>query len=153
MKRLIFASIIFLILMTPVFAQDDSQPFLYAPIMVKAGMAIIDFTNTPISVPAGCAERLALLGLTFTRTGGSAATVDFYFQISADNGVTWRSLNDPIGNSDHFSLATNRSLDKGNTVRVTRIIHVAGGARIRLYKIVNNDKANNLTDVNATLLY
>ena len=89
--------------------------------------------------------------MTFTRSAGSTSTVDFYFQVSYDNGTTFSDYHDPVSDADYISIATNHAVISGNIVRVTRIISIAGISHIKLAKITNNDASNALTLCNATV--
>lgn len=128
------------------------QDFLASAVALNASATkvnVSDFTSVDIN----CANypANALLTLTFTRAAGSSSTVDFYLQVSFDNGTTYSDYRDPIADAEYFSLATNHAVLSGTTVRVSRIINLAGVSHVRLAKLINNDGSNNLTAVNATL--
>jgi hypothetical protein len=90
--------------------------------------------------------------MTFTRAAGSATlTVDYYFQVSYDGGTTWADFHDPIADADYLSVIAGHAVISGTTVRVSRIIPLNGVSHIRFSKVINNDTANALTAVNATI--
>jgi hypothetical protein len=104
----------------------------------------VGFTSKSISVnPIG--NTLASITVTFTRTTGTAALVDFEFTVSWDGGTTFST-----GSYFTISIPTNE-LAASNVVRATRLFYAKGITHIRLNRIVNNDGSTNLTVCNATL--
>lgn len=105
-----------------------------------------DFTSAEIGIPFDVESGILIL--TFTRASGSASlTVDFYFQISPDNGTTWYDY------VEGASIETGHAVISGTTVRVARAVSLTGATHIRLSKIDNNDTANALTAVNAGISF
>ena len=105
----------------------------------------VEFTSTAISVPYSVIS--AVLLATFTRAAGSASlTVDFYVQVSPDNGTTWYTYTS-------LAVTTGETVVSGTTVNYAFPINLAGVTHIRLWKVVNNDTANNLTAVNAGIAF
>jgi len=142
--------IILAILVVPLFADhtfDDT--FLDTAISLNAdsektiGDGIADH-----SIPLAHA-RIAGITCIFTPAGGSASTVDFYFEVSYDGGTSWASLSD----SALFEIATNTPAITGSIVRVYGPVNVQGASHIRWSKVDNNDAVNALTLVNVILSY
>jgi hypothetical protein len=153
MKRLFIVALVMLMVL-PLLADRTYTEAFTTAFALNAGATkvnVTDFTSASVKVSEEKGARMALLTMTFTRAAGSASTVDFYFQVSYDGGTTWADFNDPIADAEYHSLATNHAVLSGTTVRVSRIIHLAGVSHIRLAKVVNGDGGNNLTAVNATL--
>ena len=85
--------------------------------------------------------------VTFTTDGsGTSDEIDFEFQVSYDDATTWSTAY-----YVKISVATNKTADASDVVRVTKAVNFYGISHVRLYRIVNNDSANNLTDCNATI--
>ena len=124
--------------------------FLSAGIAVNATVTKVngtDFTSTEIFLGEYRTKDVAAIKITFTRTAGSASTVDFEFQVSLDGKTNWTTA--------YFvkvSSATNETA-VSNAVRKVDLVNVYGVTHIRLYRIVNNDAANNLTAVNASISF
>jgi hypothetical protein len=112
-----------------------------------------NFTSPGIKVSKEVGARMALFTMEFARSAGSSSTVDFYLQVSYDDGVTWSDFVDPVSSAEYFSVATEHAVMAATTttVRVSYIIHLAGVDHIRLSKVVNGDSSNALTAVKATL--
>lgn len=125
-----------------------SQNFLAAAVNCAASTTLVNgvgFTSATIDV-----SRLpenGLVTVTFTRAAGSASTVDFEFQVSYDAGVSWSTVYYIV-----IRVATN-STAVTNAVRYTVPVYFSGVSHIRLYRIVNNDGANNLTVCNARVSF
>jgi len=89
----------------------------------------------------------ATITIIFTHDGsvGTAQEVDFFFQVSYDNGSTWTTDGyvevDVETDDDHSS----------NIIRHAEPITGPGISQIRLYKVVNNDASTAITLVQATL--
>lgn len=99
------------------------------------------------SYPRDCSATI-----TFTRTAGSALTVDFEFEVSTDNGETWSLLREADSlDTPLVQIPTNTPVITGSTVRVTFYFNVPAVSHIRLRSIDNNDTANALTAINVTL--
>jgi hypothetical protein len=136
-------------------AYNYSKLFITAGVSCNASSTVNndgkDFTSINVG-PIPNDVNTALLTLTFTRATGSATlAVDFYFQVSYDNGTTWADLHDAVSDADYLSVLTGHAVVTGTTVRVSRTIILNGVSHIRLSKIVNNDSGNNLTACNATI--
>lgn len=101
--------------------------------------------NEPISFP-GYSSVVAIT-ITFTRVAGSASNIDFEFQVSNDDGTSFSTAAYVT-----ISAPTNSDADS-NVVRHTELVNIHGLSHIRLYQIVNNDGANNVTACNATLSF
>lgn len=105
-----------------------------------------DFTAVPIRVQRLDHSSVVAITITFTGDGSmDGADVDFYFQASYDNGTTYTTdefvIIDCPSDEDHSS----------NIVRHMELVNVYGLSHLRLWKVVNNDAANSITDVNATI--
>jgi hypothetical protein len=120
--------------------------FLDTAVDCAAGATIVNgaaFTSREILI----SSSVAGLAVTFTRMAGSSSTVDFYFQTSNDNGLTWTT-----GYFHKVSVATNEAA-------VANVVRYAdrepplfnGVSHIRLWKIVNNDLVNDLASCNASV--
>ena len=136
------------IVMTASYFQTN-WAFLSAAVAVDAGATKTngaEFTSQGADKDLNWVQ-LALLTVTFTRAAGSASKVYFEFQISYDGGTTyttayyWR-----------VEVATNETA-VSDVVRYSELIPLYGVSHIRLYRIVNDDSGNNLTDCNAYISY
>jgi hypothetical protein len=155
-KGIVLATILVLAVAVTGGAQSwwATQNFLASGVACGTSTTITNGTNF-----GSGAIRVSYLGrpstvaltVTFTRVTGSASTVEFYFQVSYDNGTTYSDFHDPVSDADYFSVATNHAAVTGNVVRVTRITSLAGVSHIRLHKIVNNDSSVALTACNASV--
>ncbi len=146
MKRTILLSI-FLILILPLFGLEPTA-FLSSGENVNASTTAVngtDFTSVEIFVARFEEKFIGAITVTFTRAAGSASTVDFEFQASYDGGTTWSTAY-----YVRIQVPTNETA-VSNVVRATREVQFYGVSHVRLYRIVNNDGANNLTACNATL--
>jgi hypothetical protein len=128
-----------------------NKAFLVTAVNCAASTTVVNGTEFTSATQGGFGNA-GLLTLTFTRAAGSATlAVDFYFQVSYDNGTTWADLHDAVSDADYLSVLTGHAVVTGTTVRVSRTIILNGVSHIRLSKIVNNDSGNNLTACNATI--
>ena len=105
-----------------------------------------EFTSTEIEVSRLGYPDKATITITFTGDGSmDGSDIDFFFQVSYDGGTTWSTTAfleiDVASNTDHSS----------NVVRHSELVQFPGISHIRLWKIVNNDAANNVTACNATI--
>ena len=87
----------------------------------------------------------AMITVTFTTAGGDGNDVDFYFQISCDDGETWSTVDWMT-----ISVASDEENDDG-VVRYPYPDIFPGISHIRLWKIVNGDLVTAITAVNAKL--
>jgi len=122
--------------------------FLPSPISVGANATATNganFSSREITIGESALE-IASIAVMFTRTTGASNTVDFYFDVSFDDGTTWATLVD--GN---FSIATNYPAISGNNVCALKMYNLYGISKIRLAKIVNTWTGGDLTNVNVSL--
>lgn len=108
-----------------------------------------DFTTVPIKVSRRDGGNLiGIVAITITFTGDGSmdgADIDFYFQASYDNGTTYTS-------TDYWIVSRASDTDHvSNVVIYTEMVPVWGVSHLRLWKVVNNDAANSITDVNASI--
>lgn len=103
-----------------------------------------DFTSEEVTTGRAA---LGAITITFTRAAGTSATVDFEFQASTDGGATWTTAY-----YVQIQVATNDTA-VSNVVRSAKPVNLGGISSLRLYRIVNNDAANNVTACNAVLSY
>ena len=87
----------------------------------------------------------ALITVTFTTAGGDGNEIEFYFQVSCDNGATWTTTYWTLVSVDSDEDAV------ANVVRYPWIDIYPGISHIRLWKIYNGDQITAITDVNASL--
>ena len=88
----------------------------------------------------------AMITVTFTTAGGDGNDVDFYFQVSCDNGATWSTVDWMT-----ISVASDEEADGDGAVRYPYPDIYPGVSHIRLWKIVNGDLITAITAVNAKL--
>lgn len=156
-RRIVLAGILILALVGIGGAQSwwTSQDFLATGVSCGTSASVVNqtgFGSATVRVSYIGRPSTATLTMTFTRAAGSATlTADFYFQVSYDNGTTWADFHDAVSDADYLSIITGHAVVSGTTVRVSRIISIAGISHIRLAKITNNDSANALTLCNATV--
>lgn len=105
-----------------------------------------DFTSSSVWVSRRAFASVVAITITFTGDGTmDGADIDFLFQVSCDDGTTWSTTEyvtiSIASNTDHVA----------NIVYYTETIQVYGISHIRLWGVINNDAANSITDVNATL--
>lgn len=136
-------------LLIPSFGQSWSRSdyFMASGVSCGAGATLVNqtgFASLIIRASYPGMPSTGALTITFTRTTGTSATVDFEFQASYDNGVTWTTSAYVT-----VSIPTN-SLAASDVVRYTAPINVYGVSHLRLSRIVNNDGATALTACNAT---
>ena len=141
---------LFFVLNIPISPQSyhEHENFLVSATSVNAGATAVNgtnFTSRNVRVSRLGYGSVAAITVTFTRSAGSSSTVDFEFQVSFDNGTTWSTAY-----YVRIQVATNETA-ASNVVRKTTEINFYGISHVRLYRIVNNDGANNLTACNATL--
>jgi hypothetical protein len=107
-----------------------------------------DFTSAHVSTtyPIDTPKNVGLLTVTFTRTTGTTAEVDFEFQVSFDGGTTWCTEPYCV-----VSVATNAAAATSNVVRYAAPVYLYGISHLRLYRIVNNDGSTALTACGAYL--
>lgn len=122
-----------------------NEDFLAAAVNVAAGATVTTASTSIWVSEAGYSDVVALI-CTFTRAGGSASTLDFYFMASHDGGTTWENYDDVT-----VEIPTNQAVYSGNIVREVKLIYVYGLTHLKLWQIVNNDGANNVTACNVTL--
>lgn len=136
-----------LILCIPLFASYYKHTdFLETAEDVNAGATATNGSEfTSEHIPLEGAQRGAIT-ITFTRAAGSTSTVDFEFEVSYDGGVNWSTYE-----GAKLSEPTNKTPKSGTTVEVSYQFNFYGISHIRLWKITNNDGANNLTSCNARL--
>ena len=150
-KRIILT--VFMIFALAVLASPEWRvgfTFLRTAVNCNASTTVTNQTNfvsgnEPISFPGY--DSVVAITITFTRAAGSASNVDFRFQVSNDDGTSFSTA--PYVT---ISVPTNSDADT-NVVRHTELINIHGLSHIRLYQVVNNDGANNVTACNATLSF
>lgn len=103
-----------------------------------------EFISNEVWVSRRGYGSIALITCEFTRAAGSSSTVDFYFQVSYDDGTTWSDY-------DKVEIPTNTTVISGTTVRVSYVFHTSGASHWRLSVIDNNDASNALTACNASI--
>jgi len=82
--------------------------------------------------------------ITFTIVAANGDDIDFYFQASHDNGVTWSS-------DEYFIVDCASDVSTAGTpVYHTEEKLVGGISHLRLWKVVNGDTVTAITAVNAT---
>ena len=122
------------------------RDFLALAVDVNASVTKVngtDFTSLELDVRPLCGN--GLISVTFTRAAGGASEIDFYFQVSNDEGVTWSTV-------EYLKIGyPTNSEDVSNVVRGAKPIYLDAITHIRLWKIVNGDAVNNCTACNATL--
>ena len=148
MRKFILA--IILLLTIPLMgAYRKSADFLASAVAVNATITKVNGTDfTSVEVNLSYPPDLPTIGaltVTFTRAAGSASTVDFEFQVSYDGGTSWTTAY-----YVRIQVATNETA-VSNVVKVTKPVYLYGISHMRLYRIVNNDGANNLTACNAKI--
>jgi len=121
------------------------EPFLDTAVDVAATVTKVNGTDFNSKTPS-CKSRDALaITCTFTRVTGSASTLDFEFQASYNNGVTWTTAY-----LFRIQVPTNTTA-VSNVVRYMTLINSSGITNLRLYRIVNNDASVNTTACNVYL--
>ena len=87
----------------------------------------------------------AMVTVTFTTAGGDGNEIEFYFQVSCDNGATWSTT--------YWTVIDVASDEDGvdGVVRYQWLDIYPGVSHIRLWKIYNGDQITAITDVNASL--
>lgn len=126
-----------------------SKSFIATAISVNAGVTktnVADFTSVEIDIMNQPA--MGALTVTFTRAAGGASAISFYFEVSADGGLTWSTFE-----GTPISITTNHDVISGTTVRSTFLCDFGGISHIRLAKIVNADGVNNTTAVNVAISF
>lgn len=124
--------------------------FLRTAVNVTAGVTVTNQAgfvsgNEPISYPGY--DSVVAITITFTRAAGTASNVDFEFQVSNDDGTTFST-------AAYVTISAPTNSDAAtNVVRHTELVNIHGLSHIRLYQVVNNDGANNVTACNATLSF
>ena len=145
MRKILFLSI--LILAVSLFGwYTQDWDFLDTAVDVNASATKVngtDFTSNEIKIMSR--KDGGAITVTFTRATGSASTLDFEFQASCDGGTPWSTAY-----YVKIEVATNETA-VSNVVRKTIQVNLWGISHIRLYRIVNNDGANNVTACNAIL--
>jgi len=129
---------------------QNNRPFLAAGVSCGVSTTLVNgtgFTSNELAITLAGYDVInnGLLNITFTAAAGSALTVDFEFQVSYDGGTTWTTAY-----YVRIQTPTNETAVT-NVVRVSKPIYLYGISHIRLYRIVNNDDANNLTVCNASM--
>lgn len=104
-----------------------------------------DFLSNEVWVSRRGYASVVLIVCEFTRAAGSASTVDFYFQVSYDDGTTWADYDVTR------EIATNTTVISGTTVRQAYRMGSEGISHWRLSQIDNNDASNALTACNASI--
>lgn len=104
-----------------------------------------DFDSNEVWVSRRGYSSIVLIVCEFTRASGSTSTVDFYFQVSYDDGTTWSNYGVTV------EIATNTTVVSGTTVREAYRMGSEGISHWRLSSIDNNDASNALTDCNASI--
>ncbi len=124
--------------------------FLSTPVSCALSTTLVNgvgFNSVEIRVSGTATPGIGTVTVTFSRAAGSASTVDFEFQVSYDGGTTWTT-------KPYVTIMPETQYDAvSNVVRYTRPVYLYGTSHWRLYRIVNNDGANNLTLCNASLTY
>jgi len=150
MKKIIIAALCLVFLAWPAAADYRwSQDFLAVAVNVAANTAATngaEFTSVNINI-ANQAGTGAIT-VTFARAAGTAATVDFAFEISTDGGATYATFE-----GGTISVATQHAVISGTTVRVAYLVDLGGVSHIRLKSITNNDLANNITAANVKISF
>lgn len=148
MKKRFLLSI-FLILIVPFLFGTfrNLGDFLDTAVNVNAGVTAVNgtaFTSNEIKVGVLGATGIGQIEITFTRAAGTASLVDFEFQVSID-GSTWST-------EEYVTVSAATESDAvSNVVRCPEPINFSGISKIRLYRIINNDGANNITVCNASV--
>ena len=125
-----------------------STDFLGTAIDLNAGLTATngaEFNSRALSVKE---RETVAVTVTFTRAAGAADTVDFSFEASYDDGISWTTYR-----GVKIDIPTNQVAVKGTIVRVMVLVSTPGCSHLRLKTVVNNDGVNNLTDVNVTMSY
>jgi hypothetical protein len=152
LKRLFLALSLIALLALPVSAQswswssaciDTAITTLAASSTATNGS---EFTANSIQVSLLGGSSVVAVTITFTGDGSmDGSDIDFFFQASYDDGTTWSTTGfvevDVASDTDHSS----------NVVRHTELVNVYGVSHLRLWKVVNNDAANSITSINATI--
>lgn len=109
-----------------------------------------DFTTVPVKVSRRTGgKHVGIVSITVTFTGDGSmdgADIDFHFQASYDNGNTYTTADYWI-----VEVESDTDADDDEIVIYTEPVLVFGVSHLRLWKVVNNDAANSITDVNATI--
>lgn len=152
MKKKIIIAIILTIFLAKVHGLAWSKKIDFLSTAVSCGISTTlvnatGFNSAEINATFPPPFAIAALTVIFTRTTGTAAEVDFEFQVSYDGGTTWSTAY-----YVKISVPTNETA-VSNVVRVTKEVQFYGISHVRLYRIVNNDGATALTACNATLSY
>ena len=151
MKKLFLILLTVAFLFMPLMADyTGNTAFLATAITVAANTVEVVGTGIAThSLPLGSQE---IIGITciFTPAGAAADTVDFYFEVSYDDGTTWASLSkDAIA-----KIPTNQAVVTGESaVRVFYQVIVYGASHIRWSSVDNNDAVNALSGVNVYMSY
>ncbi|MBA7638605.1 hypothetical protein ES703_46261 [subsurface metagenome] len=125
-----------------------TSDWVSAPIDLNAGLTATngtEFNSRELSVKLK--ETVAII-VVFTPAAGAADTVDFSFESSYDDGYTWATFEGVV-----IAVPTNQAAVIGSVVRVLKIVKTYGSSHLRLKAVVNNDGANNLTDINVVMSY
>jgi len=121
--------------------------FLGSPLSVAASGTATDgteFNSLEPRVSHNGYGAVCAITVTFVRDGaGTTDTVDFEFQASFDGGTSWSTAY-----YVRLRVATNETAIS-STVIVTDPVNIYGISHLRLYRVVNNDSATNLTYCNA----
>jgi hypothetical protein len=149
MKRI--AGIAILVLALAIFCQGNyrfSQNFLTTAVACGKGATLVNGTGfTSASVDIMNQSAQGVVTVTFTRAAGTASTMDFEFQVSYDGGTTWSTAYYAV-----IQVPTNETAAT-NAVRVTIPVDFWGVSHVRLYRIKNNDAANDTTACNARISF
>ena len=147
MKRLKFLTI-FLVFLFAVASFGDyggHQNFLatsYASLAADGTYTKTTWTTDEMIV---IPSSWAMITVTFTTAGGDGNEIEFYFQVSCDNGSTWST-------TDWFVIWVDSDEENVDGVVVCPWFEIFPGAsHIRLWKIYNGDQVTAITAVNASL--
>ena len=147
MKKNIFFIIALCLLLLPLFGLDRTT-FLSTGVDVDASSEqVTTSTSAKVNIAKANRDNGASIQVTFTRTAGTTATLDFEFQYSIDGGATWDTAYSFV-----IEVPTNTAADT-NVVRKTFVINTYGVTDVRLSSVKNNDSANNVTNCNATISF
>lgn len=152
-KRIGLALILTVLLIVPVSSQSWSwsqNALATSEASISAGGTATngsEITASSIKVSRNNHASVVAVTIWFTGDGSmDGSDVDFFFQASYDNGTTWST--DAYVEVD---VASDTDADGSNNAKHTELINVYGISHLRLWKIVNNDAANSITTVNATI--
>ena len=154
MKKVLILVFLMAVLALPHYAKFTGyEDFISTAISINASQTATngsEFTSAEVevSIPLNDPTPVALITLAYTRSGaGSTSTIDVHLQVY--NGSAWTTA-DVYG----FSVTSNTDNGgSGSNVKAAKFIYLYGVQRVRLYKIVNNDSGENLTNVNVTISF